>query len=191
MRMLLPRPRYYPIDMQKNKVAEILNVALHLILIAIEICLLALVLVATKDIGNALRTFLIVAAAGSLVGLYSVTAGKPAYLNFSRNAGLALMTLIASKGSQKAAFVLCDMASVSVLGLQILLEENPSMVNKQVILFDSMGEDETLILATAEKSAYAASKLKDKIKDERSVVVTPQRESYSALSLFKNAILMS
>lgn len=190
-RMLLPRPRYYPLDMRKNKTAEILNVSLHLLLIVWSVVLLAGVLFFTRAFHQTLRTFLVAGAAIGLIALYSVTAGKPAYPNLSRNAALALMTMVASKGGERTAYVLCDMASASILGFQVLLEENPALARKQIIVLDSLGEDETLVIAANDRMRYGAQKLKDRIKDPASEVVIPDPDSYSVLSLFPNAILLS
>lgn len=190
-KMLLPLVKADPFDFKKSKATETLNLMLHIVILLAAAAVSVILLTRAAALSRLVRILLFVLNAVVVTLAYTISIGRPSYLNFSRNAGLALIYALADDSEKrKFAYVMCDLSSVSYLGIRKLAEGIPQLKEKPVIILDCLGKGDEFVIGANPKMFYRTKKTAETIQKSYPCTVREcGSETFCALSFFENACM--
>ena len=189
----MPGVRYDPLDNRKNRTLEALNLAVHLLILAGATALSALLLGRLSHLDGAVpRVALLLLCVVILAAGFVASIGRPSSLNFSRNAGLALIYSMAVQDAHKGrdAYILCDASAVSYLGIRKLAEMRPELRDKQVYILDCLGAGDRMMIAATPRMMDHAQALAGRIDADPVTVKECGPDHFCILSFLPGACLL-
>jgi len=189
-KMLIPRYKYYPLNMQKNFASETINMVLYFILI-LSLFLLYFVYRAYDQVDLIAKISLLVFGCLILfIGVVGILMPTSPF-NFNRNSvATAILYQLALDQHCDCSYVLSDYTATTYIGYkQLAAYYGNDGKNKTFIILDALSNGEQLYVCAKENQKSEAEKLSKSI--GASVYLVTKDIENTPLSLFENCLYVT